>query len=85
MKIVGMLTDNRHIRAKKDGYFTKENLLKQLDHFQPHFMSPNSNSHQVSSTQTSVNVMITNFGGGVRCENKEFEIGKKFVLLPTTD
>jgi hypothetical protein len=42
MKIVGMLTDNRHIRAKKDGYFTKENLLKQLDYFQPHFTSPNS-------------------------------------------
>ena len=47
MKIVGMLTDNRHIRAKKDGYFTKENLVKQLDLFQPHFKT--TNSQQVSS------------------------------------
>ena len=46
MKIVGMLTDNRHIRAKKDGYFTKENLVKQLDLFQPHFKT--TNSQQVS-------------------------------------
>jgi hypothetical protein len=34
-------------RAKKDGYFTKENLLKQLDHFQPHFTTSPTNNQQV--------------------------------------
>ena len=42
-----MLQDNRHIRAKKDGYFTKENLLKQLDHFQPHFTTSPTSNQQV--------------------------------------
>jgi hypothetical protein len=54
-----MLTDNRHIRAKKDGYFTKENLLKQLDYFQPHFTSPNS--QQVSLKHILLTFIETNF------------------------
>ena len=30
LKIVGMISENRHLKAKKDGYFTKENCIKQL-------------------------------------------------------
>merc|ERR1719270_379439 len=33
LKIVGMLTENRHIKPKKDGYFSKENCSKHFQHF----------------------------------------------------
>jgi len=33
LKIVGMLTENRHIKPKKDGYFSRENCSKHFQHF----------------------------------------------------
>ena len=33
LKIVGMLMENRHIKPKKDGYFSKENCSKHFQHF----------------------------------------------------
>ena len=33
LKIVGMLTENRHIKPKKDGYFSKESCSKQFQQF----------------------------------------------------
>lgn len=33
LKIVGMLMENRHIKPKRDGYFSKENCSKHLQHF----------------------------------------------------
>ena len=33
LKIVGMLTENRHIKPKKDGYFSKETCSKQFHQF----------------------------------------------------
>lgn len=31
LKIVGMMSDNRHLKVRKDGYFSKENCAKQLN------------------------------------------------------
>ena len=33
LKIVGMLTENRHIKPKKDGYFSKESCSKHFNQF----------------------------------------------------
>lgn len=33
LKIVGMLMENRHVKPKKDGYFSKENCSKHFHHF----------------------------------------------------
>ena len=33
LKIVGMLMENRHIKPKRDGYFSKENCSKHFQHF----------------------------------------------------
>ncbi len=38
LKIVGMLSDNRHIKSKKDGYFNKENCAKQMEQFQQYLL-----------------------------------------------
>merc|ERR1711878_203631 len=56
LKIVGMLSENPHIKPKKDGYFSKENCSKHF-HQICHKNGPRKNS---STTTTSANMLLKN-------------------------
>ena len=54
LKIVGMLIDNRHVKPRKDGYFSRENCVKHLEQLQQYLTQQSNGSllHRSSATPT---------------------------------
>lgn len=59
LKIVGMLMENRHIRAKKDGYFSKDNCSKHMEGIQHYFTQNGTLASNMLGKSTQPTIQLT--------------------------